>query len=300
MKKHFALSLVAVIALFVLTLSTGCQKDSPTLGPAACITPIPSVVTIDTPLVFRSCSTGGTKYSWDFGDGQTADSSVAKHTYPNPGTYIIKLTVTNAGGSNTAIFTLQVNNPNGKVKKTVETTNGGPAVTTTYTFDTLGRVATILNNGNTTTYDYTGNILTMTTNGTPITGQLDIMGLLVNIGPITYTYDAAKYLILSNDGSQIISDTIVNGNTAVTVKTTATDTIITQYTFSSRIDYRDFGMSFLGTPNTNIINTKKVTHGPTVVTYNYTYTFDLYTRVTKQTITGSDGSSKVTTYTYLQ
>ncbi len=47
-----------------------------------------------------SASTGGTSYSWDFGDGSPAGSGVApSHTYANGGAYCVKLTVTNRCGS---------------------------------------------------------------------------------------------------------------------------------------------------------------------------------------------------------
>jgi PKD repeat protein len=44
----------------------------------------------------------GDAYLWDFGDGQTATSTDAVHTYGNDGFYNIVLTVTNANGSSTA------------------------------------------------------------------------------------------------------------------------------------------------------------------------------------------------------
>lgn len=39
------------------------------------------------------------QYRWDFGDGQTAASASGTHTYTQPGTYNVKLTVTNCGGT---------------------------------------------------------------------------------------------------------------------------------------------------------------------------------------------------------
>ena len=47
-----------------------------------------------------SASTGGTSYSWDFGDGSPAGSGVSPtHTYAAGGAYCVKLTVTNRCGS---------------------------------------------------------------------------------------------------------------------------------------------------------------------------------------------------------
>ena len=38
------------------------------------------------------------KYSWSFGDGDTATGLGVEHTYKQPGSYIAKLTVTAPGG----------------------------------------------------------------------------------------------------------------------------------------------------------------------------------------------------------
>ena len=51
----------------------------------------------DTPLQrrFFDQSIGATTYTWDFGDGTFSNIPNPVHTFPNPGLYIIKLTVTN-------------------------------------------------------------------------------------------------------------------------------------------------------------------------------------------------------------
>ena len=51
---------------------------------------------------FQSTSTGNpTSYLWDFGNGNTSTQANPSASYINPGSYTIKLTVTNASGSNT-------------------------------------------------------------------------------------------------------------------------------------------------------------------------------------------------------
>ena len=50
---------------------------------------------------FTGSSSGGQtpySYSWDFGDGTTGTGSSASHTYSASGTYVVTLTVTDAGG----------------------------------------------------------------------------------------------------------------------------------------------------------------------------------------------------------
>lgn len=58
-------------------------------------------------VTFISTSTGSpTGYEWNFGDGNTSmNAGTAAHTYSTPGTYTVKLKVTNASGSNTKTIT---------------------------------------------------------------------------------------------------------------------------------------------------------------------------------------------------
>jgi gliding motility-associated-like protein len=58
------------------------------------------------PLVvnFQNLSTGNpTSYLWDFGNGNTSSQQNPTAVYLNPGTYTVKLTVTNANGNNTLV-----------------------------------------------------------------------------------------------------------------------------------------------------------------------------------------------------
>ena len=48
---------------------------------------------------------------WDFGDGSSATTQKASHTYSAEGTYRVTLTASNAGGSTTSTATLVVKAP---------------------------------------------------------------------------------------------------------------------------------------------------------------------------------------------
>jgi PKD repeat protein len=74
------------------------------------------------PTTGRTCSFDGsgssdpdgriTAYKWDFGDGKTASSETAEHTYDSTGDFTVKLTVTdNKGLKTTTSLTVTVKDP---------------------------------------------------------------------------------------------------------------------------------------------------------------------------------------------
>ncbi|MDE0958119.1 MAG: PKD domain-containing protein [Planctomycetota bacterium] len=63
----------------------------------------------DHSITFQSESSGLiSSHYWDFGDGESSTSSGGEHTYLEPGTYTISLTVTGPGGTDTAVFAAPV------------------------------------------------------------------------------------------------------------------------------------------------------------------------------------------------
>ncbi len=77
-------------------------NDGTTPPPTAAFTADPTSGCAPLTVQFTDQSTGDiTSYSWDFGDGNTSTAQNPQHTYNNPGTYTVTLTVSGAGGSDT-------------------------------------------------------------------------------------------------------------------------------------------------------------------------------------------------------
>lgn len=82
---------------------TSCQNSTP---PTASFTAAP--VSGHT-MQFTDTSTGNpTSWLWDFGDGQSSSQQNPSHTYAAAGPYSVKLTVSNAGGSNQTVKVITV------------------------------------------------------------------------------------------------------------------------------------------------------------------------------------------------
>ncbi|OYU94937.1 MAG: hypothetical protein CFE21_14765 [Bacteroidetes bacterium B1(2017)] len=64
--------------------------------PIALFSYLPSMPTIDFPVVFTSNSIDAKQLLWDFGDGNTANTSTAENLFGNEGNYLVTLTALNA------------------------------------------------------------------------------------------------------------------------------------------------------------------------------------------------------------
>jgi PKD repeat protein len=103
MKKY-----LCIIVILIL-LGSGCKKDTtthtspaPTPVPVACVSPLASDTVYQRHSIsFFSCTKGATSYLWNFGDGSTATTDTAIHTYSVPGTYTVTFTPSNSGGAGT-------------------------------------------------------------------------------------------------------------------------------------------------------------------------------------------------------
>ncbi len=89
----------------------GCKGDDP-------VDPVDTKVVADFTftqgtagaVTFKNTSKNATSYAWDFGDGNKATEENPTHTYTKDGTYTVKLTATNAGGSADKTTTVTVDN----------------------------------------------------------------------------------------------------------------------------------------------------------------------------------------------
>lgn len=89
----------------------GAGADDPVLSAAFSVSP--DVRVSDSTLTFTDASTSSegaiTAWSWDFGDGETAEGETTAHVYDEAGTYAVQLTVTDeAGNTERAIEEVEV------------------------------------------------------------------------------------------------------------------------------------------------------------------------------------------------
>jgi uncharacterized repeat protein (TIGR01451 family) len=136
-----------------LTDSSGCTAgtcDTVTVPPFCNLTADFSVVQQGvTAITLQAATTSGTapySYFWDFGDGQTFTntSNFATHTYLNPGTYTVCLTITDASGCSAVYCNpIDINS----CASFVGTCFAQPVNDSTYVFNSIG-------NGGTPPYSY--------------------------------------------------------------------------------------------------------------------------------------------------
>jgi len=119
LKKNAVISITAVICFTFITLFTSCKKD-PVKGwtfyrdspPPPEITSMSGVVKNCIPpypvTYYQECANliGTVTYTWDFGDGTTSHDMNPMHIYNIPGTYPIRLIVSNEIGSDTAYLNM--------------------------------------------------------------------------------------------------------------------------------------------------------------------------------------------------
>lgn len=100
----------------VFVFDVGATSPPPPPPPPAAPTAAFGVSTVTGPapltVSFTDTSTGSpTSWTWDFGDGATATTAHPTHTYVSPGSYTVRLTVANAGGSSNTTRSIAVTAP---------------------------------------------------------------------------------------------------------------------------------------------------------------------------------------------
>jgi PKD repeat protein len=87
------------------------EVERPIVAPSlVTVTFLPSNPDTRTPVSFNANIRGDQPmtYAWDFGDGGSASSASPQHTFSQPGSYTVKLTATNEGGSDARSTTVTV------------------------------------------------------------------------------------------------------------------------------------------------------------------------------------------------
>jgi len=114
MKKIISTALLLGASMLIFT--TSCKKDEPTIGqpPTAADAAFTYQASASNDNIIEfTASNSSIQTTWDFGNGQTATGTKVSATYPFAGTYLVKLTVQNSGGSasSTQDVTIAVDDP---------------------------------------------------------------------------------------------------------------------------------------------------------------------------------------------
>jgi PKD repeat protein len=106
------MKLQKLLFYLIATIMVGsCSKSVPAPAPVASFTWTASSTTAPSVVSFTNTSTNATTYSWDFGNGSTSTAASPSHTFSNAGSFIVKLTVTGAGGTNSTTQTVNIAAP---------------------------------------------------------------------------------------------------------------------------------------------------------------------------------------------
>ncbi|HVZ96154.1 MAG TPA: hypothetical protein VG847_04715 [Chitinophagaceae bacterium] len=175
----------------------------------------------------------------------------------------------------------------------------GASTTYSFTYDDQNRQTgeTISDGTSPISYSYGSGTVTKTQ------GTVTTIYTLNNAGQATsdnqgntYTYDGNGFMISeTNPNGASTTNTVSNGNITSTVQTPSAGASITYtFTFTGKPNTIKFGLNFLGSINTSLIQTE----GINGVSYSFTYAYDSYGRV--QTLKIVSGPTTLTrTYTYI-
>jgi PKD repeat protein len=134
-------ALVGVVAVAALALAACVRAPAPTPRP----TPTAAFSVSAAPLVasFTDQSTGAIDtQSWDFGDGESSTEQNPNHTYATHGDYVVALTATAPGGSDTETQTVPIKPPAPVASFSVDPPSGTVPLTVTLADTSTGLIDT--------------------------------------------------------------------------------------------------------------------------------------------------------------
>jgi PKD repeat protein len=101
--------MIPLLVIVLITLISSCGDDAPKVAAPKAIFDFVVNTNRSGQVTFTSESIGATSYAWDFGDTKgTSTQENPSYTYTTAGTYKVTLTVTNAGGQNSASLNVTV------------------------------------------------------------------------------------------------------------------------------------------------------------------------------------------------
>jgi YD repeat-containing protein len=175
----------------------------------------------------------------------------------------------------------------------------GASTTYSFTYDNQNRETgeTITDGSSPISYSYGTGTVTKTQGTTTTVYTLNSAGEAAsdNQGD-TFTYDGSGFLTSeTNPDGASTTNTVTSGNITSTVQQPSGGAATSYtFTFTGQANTIKFGLDFLGTPNTNLIQTE----GINGVSYSFAYTYDKYGRVqTLKIVSGPTTLSR--TYTYI-
>jgi formylglycine-generating enzyme required for sulfatase activity len=103
----FVLTLVAAVGCGGSSTTPAPQTPSAPAAPVASFTFSPASPAPGQSVQFQDASTGSpVSWSWDFGDGSASTAQNPTHSYAASGSFVVRLSAANAGGSSSAIRTV--------------------------------------------------------------------------------------------------------------------------------------------------------------------------------------------------
>jgi len=102
-----------LFALIGLAYLQACQPDEPVEEPGPELPAAEfSITEVDEATIDFESLQGGSKHSWDFGDGTTEVGKKVEHQFPGAGSYEVTLTTTTAEGDRVGTQTVTLNTTN--------------------------------------------------------------------------------------------------------------------------------------------------------------------------------------------